>query len=78
LTAKRRPRQTSILSLLCAGRNACAAPVDRYWSDLYKGKFDKGWDAYREEVFERQKKLGVIPADAKLPERIRTSRPGTS
>jgi len=43
--------------------------VDRYWSDLYKGKFDKGWDAYREEVFERQKKLGVIPADAKLPER---------
>jgi arylsulfatase len=28
-----------------------------------------GWDAYREEVFERQKKLGVIPADAKLPDR---------
>ena len=43
--------------------------VDRYWSDLYKGKFDNGWDAYREEVFERQKKLGVIPADAKLPDR---------
>jgi arylsulfatase len=43
--------------------------VDRYWSDQYKGKFDKGWDAYREEVFERQKKLGVIPADAKLPDR---------
>jgi arylsulfatase A-like enzyme len=43
--------------------------VDKYWSDQYKGKFDKGWDAYREEVFERQKKLGVIPADAKLPER---------
>jgi len=43
--------------------------VDRYWSDQYKGKFDKGWDAYREEVFERQKKLGVIPADAQLPDR---------
>ena len=43
--------------------------VDQYWSDQYKGKFDKGWDAYREEVFERQKKLGVIPADAKLPDR---------
>jgi len=43
--------------------------VDRYWSDQYKGKFDKGWDVYREEVFERQKKLGVIPADAKLPAR---------
>jgi arylsulfatase len=43
--------------------------VDRYWSDQYKGKFDKGWDAYREETFERQKKLGVIPANAALPER---------
>ncbi|MGA3072965.1 MAG: arylsulfatase, partial [Bryobacteraceae bacterium] len=43
--------------------------VDKYWSDQYKGKFDMGWDAYREEVFERQKKLGVIPADAKLPDR---------
>ncbi len=43
--------------------------VDKYWSDQYKGKFDKGWDVYREEVFERQKKLGVIPADAKLPDR---------
>jgi arylsulfatase len=43
--------------------------VDRYWSDQYKGKFDKGWDAFREEVFERQKKLGVIPANAVLPDR---------
>jgi len=43
--------------------------VDQYWSDQYKGKFDKGWDAYREEVFARQKKLGLIPADAKLPDR---------
>ena len=43
--------------------------VDKYWSDQYKGKFDKGWDVYREEVFERQKKLGVIPADAILPDR---------
>ena len=43
--------------------------VDKYWSDQYKGKFDKGWDAYREEVFERQKRLGLVPADAKLPDR---------
>ena len=43
--------------------------VDKYWSDQYKGKFDKGWDAYREEVFERQKKLGVIPANSVLPAR---------
>jgi arylsulfatase len=43
--------------------------VDKYWSDQYKGKFDKGWDAYREEVFERQKRLGIIPANAILPDR---------
>jgi arylsulfatase A-like enzyme len=43
--------------------------VDRYWSDQYKGRFDKGWDVYREEVFERQKKLGIIPAEAILPAR---------
>jgi arylsulfatase A-like enzyme len=43
--------------------------VDRYWSDQYKGKFDEGWDVYREKVFENQKRLGLIPADAKLPDR---------
>jgi arylsulfatase A-like enzyme len=43
--------------------------VDRFWSDKYKGKFDAGWDVYREQVFERQKKLGFIPANAVLPDR---------
>jgi len=43
--------------------------VDKFWSDQYKGKFDAGWDVYRQEVFERQKSLGVIPANAKLPDR---------
>lgn len=43
--------------------------VEKKWSDLYKGKFDNGWDWYREEVFARQKRLGVIPADAVLPDR---------
>src|ERR1700677_2076562 len=43
--------------------------VDKYWSDQYKGRFDKGWDAFREEVFARQKKLGIIPANAILPDR---------
>ena len=33
----------------------------REWSDKYKGRFDQGWDALREETFARQKELGVIP-----------------
>ena len=43
--------------------------VDKYWSDQYKGKFADGWDAYREKVFKNQKRLGVIPSNAKLPPR---------
>ena len=49
--------------------------VDKFWSDQYKGKFDVGWDVYREEAFGRQKKLGVIPADAKLPDRNADIKP---
>jgi arylsulfatase A-like enzyme len=37
--------------------------------DKFKGKFDMGWDVYREQTFERQKKLGVIPANTKLTPR---------
>jgi arylsulfatase len=36
------------------------------WIEKYKGKFDMGWDAYREMVFANQKKLGIFPADAEL------------
>ncbi len=43
--------------------------VSKEWSDQYVGKFDAGWDAFREEVFARQKKLGIIPANAVLPAR---------
>jgi len=43
--------------------------VAKEWSDEYKGKFDDGWDAFREKVFANQKKLGIIPANAVLPDR---------
>ena len=39
------------------------------WSAKYKGKFDQGWDALREETYARQKELGVIPDDAELTAR---------
>jgi arylsulfatase A-like enzyme len=39
------------------------------WADKYKGAFDDGWDAQREQTFARQKELGVIPADAELTPR---------
>jgi hypothetical protein len=43
------------------------APAD--WIAKFKGKFDLGWDKYREETIERQKKLGVIPPNTKLTAR---------
>lgn len=43
--------------------------VPKEWADKYKGQFDKGWDKLRQETFERQKKLGVIPKDCQLTKR---------
>jgi arylsulfatase A-like enzyme len=43
--------------------------VPKEWADKYKGKFDQGWDKLREEIFARQKKLGVIPQDCQLTQR---------
>jgi arylsulfatase len=40
--------------------------VPKEWIAKFKGKFDGGWDKYREETFARQKQMGIIPQDAKL------------
>jgi arylsulfatase A-like enzyme len=40
--------------------------VPAVWRDKYKGKFDQGWDKVREETLERQKKLGIVPANTRL------------
>lgn len=48
------------------------------WSDKYKGKFDEGWDVYREKVLANQKKLGVVPANAQLPDRNALVKPWKS
>ncbi|HEY3674730.1 MAG TPA: arylsulfatase [Candidatus Tumulicola sp.] len=40
--------------------------VPKEWIEKFQGKFDEGWDRYRELTLERQKKLGVVPQDTKL------------
>lgn len=40
--------------------------VPRDWRNLYRGVFDKGWDAIRNDTFIRQKQLGVIPPECEL------------
>lgn len=43
--------------------------VMKEWADKYKGKFDDGWDKYRERAFARQKQLGWIPQNTQLTPR---------
>ena len=40
--------------------------VPKSYIDRWKGRFDEGWDVIRERIFQRQKKLGVIPENTKL------------
>jgi arylsulfatase A-like enzyme len=46
--------------------------IMKEWADKYKGKFDDGWDAYRERVFKRAKEKAWIPANAQLTPRHET------
>jgi arylsulfatase A-like enzyme len=43
--------------------------VMKEWADKYAGKFDDGWDVYRERVHARAKELGWIPQDCELTAR---------
>jgi len=48
--------------------------VPKDWIAKYQGKFDEGWDKFREETLARQIKLGVVPPGTKLaskPEAIK-------
>ncbi len=48
---------------------ACHAPhhVPKEWIEKYKGRFDMGYEAMREQTLARQKELGIVPEDAELP-----------
>ena len=48
------------------GANHAPHHVPKEWADKYKGKFDDGWDAYREKVFARQKELGIVAQGREL------------
>ena len=50
---------------------ACHAPhqAPRTYVDDYRGRFDQGWDRWREEVFARQVASGLLPPGTELSER---------
>ncbi|HEU4929002.1 MAG TPA: sulfatase-like hydrolase/transferase [Candidatus Krumholzibacteria bacterium] len=43
--------------------------VSKEWIAKYKGRFDQGWDALRDETFARQLEMGIVPANTKLTPR---------
>ncbi len=57
--------------LLYLATGACHSPhqAPREWVDRYQGRFDAGWDAWRDDTLARQKALGVVPAHTELSER---------
>ena len=50
----------------CPGAAHAPHHAPKEWADKYKGRFDMGYEAYREEVFANQKKLGIVADDAEL------------
>lgn len=55
--------------LLYYAPGAAHAPhhVAKEWSDRFKGRFDAGYEAMREEILARQKQMGLVPQDTQLP-----------
>ncbi|MBI0583448.1 MAG: arylsulfatase [Methanomassiliicoccus sp.] len=50
----------------CPGCAHAPHHVFKEWADKYKGRFDQGYERYREETLERQKKMGLMPEDTEL------------
>jgi arylsulfatase len=48
---------------------ACHAPhhAPKEWIEKFKGRFDMGYEALREQTLARQKEMGIVPPDTEIP-----------
>ncbi|WP_199253895.1 arylsulfatase [Mycolicibacterium mengxianglii] len=53
-------------SYVCPGAGHAPHHVSSEWADKYAGRFDMGYEAYRDIVLENQKRLGIVGADTEL------------
>jgi arylsulfatase len=53
----------------CPGAGHAPHHVERTWIEKYRGRFDQGWDRWREAVFARQLAMGVVPSGTRLSPR---------
>jgi arylsulfatase len=61
--------QKPLFLYMAPGATHAPHHVHSKYMEQFRGQFDQGWDVYREQTFERQQKLGVVPANAKLTPR---------
>jgi arylsulfatase len=54
------------LCYLSFGPGSIPQPAPARWSDACRGRFDMGYDHYRETVLANMKQLGVVPEDTGL------------
>ena len=54
------------LMYLSFGANHAPHHSPKEWIDKYKGKFDMGYEKYREMVLENMKKMGTVPPETEL------------
>ena len=59
------PDKPFFLYYVPGGSHAPHQPTQE-WIDKFKGKFDMGWNALRDQIFANQKRLGVIPQNTTL------------
>jgi len=50
----------------CPGATHAPHHAPKEWIERYRGKFDMGYEKYRELIFERQKKMGILSEKAEL------------
>lgn len=53
-------------SYVCPGAGHAPHHVFTEWADRYAGRFDMGYEQYRDIVLENQKRLGIVPPDTEL------------
>lgn len=51
----------------CPGATHAPLHVPKEWVDRYRGRFDMGYERYRETVLARQKRMGIVPENTELP-----------
>ena len=64
--AKQVAPERPFLMYFCPGAGHAPHQVPKEWADRYRGTFDIGYEAIREQILARQKQLGIVPESTDL------------